>query len=337
MIHPWAWVGWVGASLVALSKTRNPLHLVLMLLSIAIVNALVGFRSELSLTPVSPLRFALIVIPLSAAFNALTVHFGDTVLLRLPDWLPLLGGPVTLEALVYGALNGLVLAGILAAFTTLNQALPVRALVRLIPRAFYPVAVVTSIAVTFVPTTMRQFEQIREAQAVRGHRMRGLRDWLPLFMPLLVGGLERALGLAEAMTARGFASADDPEQDVRTRAAVVVGLVALLGGWLLRLAWGYEALGLALMVAGSGVILVTLWAVGRRVQHTTYRHEPWTGVDWGVALSAAAVLVLFLLPGLNRVALVYYPYPSLSWPSFDPVIGLISLGLLGPALALVRR
>jgi energy-coupling factor transport system permease protein len=184
---------------------------------------------------------------------------------------------------------------------------------------------------------MRQFEQIREAQAVRGHRMRGLRDWLPLFMPLLVGGLERALGLAEAMTARGFASADDPEQDVRTRAAVVVALVALLGGWLLRLAWGQDKLGLALMVASSGMILVTLWAVGRRVQHTTYRHVPWTGMDWAVALSAAAVLALFLLPGLNRVALVYYPYPSLSWPRFDPVIGLISLGLLGPALALVRR
>ena len=31
--------------------------------------------------------------------------------------------------------------------------------------------------------------------------MRGLRDWLPLLMPLLIGGLERALQLAEAMTA----------------------------------------------------------------------------------------------------------------------------------------
>src|SRR4030043_1151670 len=93
-----------------------------------------------------------------------------------------------------------------ASFTVLNLALPVRDLISLIPRAFFPVAVVTSIAVTYLPTTMRQFQQIREAQAGRGHQMRKLRDWLPLLMPLLVGGLEHAMQLAEAMTARGFAS-----------------------------------------------------------------------------------------------------------------------------------
>src|SRR4030065_1354430 len=94
----------------------------------------------------------------------------------------------------------------LLSFMLLNLALPVRDLLRLIRRAFFPVAVVTSIAVTYLPTTLRQFQQIREAQAVRGHQVRSLRDWLPLLMPLLVGGLEHAMQLAEAMTARGFAS-----------------------------------------------------------------------------------------------------------------------------------
>ncbi len=28
---------------------------------------------------------------------------------------------------------------------------------------------------------------------MRGHRVRGLRDWLPLFMPLLVGGIGAGL------------------------------------------------------------------------------------------------------------------------------------------------
>src|SRR4030043_448637 len=93
-----------------------------------------------------------------------------------------------------------------ASFTVLNLALPVRDLISLIPRAFFPVAVVTSIAVTYLPTTLRQLRQIREAQAVRGHQVRSLRDWLPLLMPLLVGGLEHAMQMAEAMTARGFAS-----------------------------------------------------------------------------------------------------------------------------------
>jgi energy-coupling factor transport system permease protein len=331
-LHPTAWLGWLVAVLVALSATRNPLHLVLILLCIAVVNVALGGRREAFYIPVSPLRFALYVLPLSALFNALTAHFGDTVLFRLPQGWPVVGGIVTLEALVFGAVNGLVLSGILAAFTTLNQALPVSALIRLIPRAFYPVAVVVSIGVTLVPVTMRQFQQIREAQAVRGHRVRGLRDWLPLFMPLLIGGLERALQLAEAMTARGFASTAEGGQGTLSRTAIVAGLAAVLSGWLLRLVWGVEALGLGFMLTGAGLIVGALWTVGRRVSRTTYRPKPWTWRDGAVVLGAAVALAAFALPGLDRTALLYYPYPALSPPGFDLLIGLATLGLLGPAL-----
>ncbi|MCP4534268.1 MAG: hypothetical protein GY831_23975, partial [Delftia sp.] len=222
MIHSLAWLGWLAAALTALSSTRNPLHLFILLLCFAILDTLVS-SGETSYIIVSPLRFAAVVLTLSALFNAATVHLGETVLLRLPAGLPIIGGAITLEAIAFGLINGLLLAGIFAAFTTFNQALPIRSIIRLIPRAFYPLAIVTSIAVTFVPTTLRQFQQIREAQAVRGHQVRGLRGWLPLFMPLLIGGLERALQLAEAMTARGFASAGDPGQNTASRSAIVLG------------------------------------------------------------------------------------------------------------------
>jgi energy-coupling factor transport system permease protein len=332
MLHPGAWAAWLIAVLVALSATRNPLHLFLTLLCIAIVNAAVGDQQHSSNQPVSPWRFALVVVPLSALFTAATAHFGDTVILRLPDGLPVLGGPVTLEAMVFGAINGLMLTGILAAFLTFTVALPTRSLIRLIPRTFYPVAIVVSIGLSFVPVTTRHLWQIREAQAVRGHRVRGFRDWLPLLIPLLIGGLERALQLAEAMTARGFVSAEPASQNAAPRAAIVLGLVALLGGWLLRLVWGQELLGLAMMLSGGVLIVVVLWAMGRRVPRTTYRSEPWTGRDWAVLLGAIVVLAGFLLPGLDRTALFYNPYPLLSLPEFDPVLAAAMLGLLVPAL-----
>jgi energy-coupling factor transport system permease protein len=346
MMHSLAWVGWLVAALVALSATRNPFHLLLILLCVAVAYLSIGSAEQGSAekgsaektryNALSPLRFALVVIPLSALFNAATVHVGDTVLLRLPRGLPVLGGAITLEAFTFGILNGLVLTGIFTAFATLMWALPIHRLIHLIPRAFYPVAVVISIGVTFVPVTLGQFQQIREAQALRGHRVRGLRDWLPLFMPLLVGGLERALQLAEAMTARGFASAGEVRQDTATRASLVLGLVALLSGWLLRLVWGQEMLGLGLMLVGGVGILGTLWFVGRRVPRTIYRPEPWTRRDGVVVLGAAVALWAFVLPGLDRSSLVYYAYPALSLPDFDPVIGLTTLGLLGPALLLQR-
>jgi energy-coupling factor transport system permease protein len=280
--------------------------------------------------------FALFVVPLSAVFNALTVHFGETVLWRLPEAIPVLGGPVTLEAATYGLLNGLVLSGLFLAFTTLNRALPVRALIRLVPQAFHSVAVVISIAVTFVPSTVRQLETIRHAQAVRGHRVRGVRDWLPLLLPLLIGGLERALQLAEAMTARGFAGSDEGGGEAGSQGAVVVGLAALLGGWLLRLVWGIEAAGLALMGLGGAVILGVVWWLGRRGgRRTTYRPQSWELPDWAVLLGAAVTLVAVALPGPGRDSLIYYPYPALTLPAFDPPVGLAILGLLAPAILLL--
>jgi energy-coupling factor transport system permease protein len=314
-----------------LSATRNPLHLLLILLCIAMVNGALGAKRELPRAPVSPVRFALFVVPLSALFNGLTAHFGDTVLVRLPAGLPILGGPVTLEALIFGMINGLVLSGIFAAFTLFSQALSVRALIRLIPRAFYPVAVVVSIGVTFVPVTMRQFQQIREAQAIRGHRLRSLRDWVPLFIPLLIGGLERALQLAEAMTARGFASAGQAGESTVARIAIVLGLVALLSGWLLRLVWGRELLGWGLLLLGVTLILGSLWILGRQIPRTAYRSWPWTKWDSVAVLGAAAVVAAFSVPGFAQPSFYYYPYPALSLPGFDPRMGVALLGLLGPA------
>lgn len=336
MIHPIAWVCWLLASLVALSATRNPLYLTLVLLCITLVSTTVTPKAEVS-PPISPLRFATIVVVFSALFNALTFHAGETVVFRLPESIPLLGGPITLEAMVYGGLNGLVLAGFFAAFVALNAALSTRELIGLVPRAFHPVAVVISIAITFVPTTFRQMQAIREAQAIRGHRVRGVRDWLPLFMPLLVGGLERALQLAEALTARGFA-AGTQTQDTKTRVALVAGLATLLAGWLLRLVWGHDLFGLQVMLLGGVVVLGALWVLGRRTSRTTYRPHPWRPHDWSVVVTALIVIGSFVLPvpPFDQTTLRYAPYPALHLPAFDPLVGTMILGLLWPAVLLQR-
>ena len=331
--HPWAWTAWTAACLAILVSTRNPWYLALILLCIALVKVVTGLEHENTALPLSPLRFGLIVVLLAAIYNSLNVHIGTHVLAWLPGWLPLLGGPITLEALCYGALNGLSLAGLFTLFAVLNQALPVRSLISLIPRAFYPIAIVTSIAITYLPTTLYQFRHIREAQAIRGHRVRRLRDWLPLFMPLLVGGLERALQLAEAMMARGFASRADQTHTRLTRLLVVLGLLVLLVGWLLRLGWHLEPIGLLLMCLGGGLVLVALRVIGSRVARSTYRQETWHIGDTAVVLGALVATSVFLvgLPGLDRSSIFYYPYPSLVLPRFDVVIGVACLGLLMPA------
>ncbi len=339
MNHAGAWLIWVGASLVILSTTRNPWYVGLVLVWIAVVRA--AGRSRIvgvAPIPLSIVRFGLIVVNFSAIFNALTVHFGQTVLFSLPDIVPFFGGTVTLEALVYGAINGLVLTGLFAAFTVFNQAVSIREMLRLAPRAFFPVAVIAAIAVTFVPVTLRHYHDIRQAQLVRGHRLAGWRDWLPLVIPLLVGGLERALQLAEAMTARGFANSEGGSHDTGTRLAVLLGLGLLLAGWLLRLVGGFATAGPVVLLAGAGLIAGTLWLVGRRTPRTSYRPQPWTGYDWVMVAGATVPALAFAAawPGLDRSSIFFYPYPQLQWPTFDPWLGLATLGLLGPAWPIVR-
>lgn len=334
-----AWLVWAGSVLVILSTTRNPWYVGLGLVCIAAVRAAIGRKVAGSLpAPLSVLRFGAVVVSFSTIFNALTVHFGDTVLFVIPQAIPFFGGPVTVEALVYGVVNGLVLTGLFAAFTVFNQAVSIRQMIRLAPRAFFPVAIIASIAITFVPVTLRHYRDIREAMAVRGHRLHGWRDWLPLVMPLLVGGLERALQLAEAMTARGFASADAPSHNVSTRLAILLGLALLVTGWLLRLVWGYSSLGLLMLLIGVGLVAAALWRAGRRVPRTSYRPQPWTGGDWAIVAGALLAVLPFVIPwpGLDRSSIFFYPYPQVSWPAFQPQLGLAIAGLLTPALLALR-
>ncbi|MFO7633650.1 MAG: energy-coupling factor transporter transmembrane component T, partial [Caldilinea sp.] len=332
-LHSFAWTAWIAAIVVILTLTRNPFYLALVIAVIALVRwrCVTTTDGDGQVTVLSPLRFGLIVVTTASLFNMAMVHVGATVLFTLPAWIPLFGGAWTLEALLYGALNGLALAGLFAGFTVINRVVPVRSLLRLTPRAFYPVAVVMSIAVTFVPTTLQQIQQIREAQAVRGHRLRGVRSWLPLVVPLLEGGMERSLQLAEAMVARGFASGAE-SQERWPQILVLGGFVAIVAGWLLQLVWRQPVWGGALLVAGAAALLGGLWRAGRSHPHTVYRPERWQGWDWVVIGGAVLAAGAFLLPLFERGTIFYYPYPTLNWPDFDWRIGLATLGLAAPAL-----
>jgi energy-coupling factor transport system permease protein len=336
MLDARVWCLWALTTLVTASSTRNPLYVFLLLLVVTVVDGTCApAQGRRAIVP--PLRFAAIAVPLAILFNGLTAHLGDTVLfhIRLPDWLPLLGGPVTLESLVFGAVNGLTLAVIFSGFATFNQVTPVRDLVRLAPRAFHEAGIVLSIALTYIPQTTRSLNRIREAQAVRGHRVRGLRDWLPIVVPLLISGLERSMGLAESMVARGYGATSDRGQTPRTQRLLALGLFMLLGGWLAFLfleSWRGIAVGV--MILGAGLVVGVVWLAGRTVSHTSYRARRWTARDTLAALGCGLTLVVALLPFplVNRATLAYSPYPHLTFPVFDPFIGLGLLGLLVPAV-----
>lgn len=323
-----AWLIWALTVLLAASYARNPLHGVVLFLITAWVHAR-GAVARRDGSRLSPLRFALIVVPLAAVLNGLATRVGETVLVRLPAWLPLIRGPITAEALVYGAGSGLSLATILSGFSAFNRALAVRDLMHLVPRAFHELAVVMSISLTFVPQATRSVRRIREAQAVRGHRLKGLRDWAPIITPLLTSALERAFQLAESMVARGYAGVARAAQG-RARVLLTSGLAIVLCGWLGVLLVPVARTA-SMLVLGLGAMLVAaaLWVTGRSAGHTTYRPSRWRARDTLIAAGCLPTLVLVLT---QRELLHWSPYPRLGLPDFDPVVGLLTLGLVVPAL-----
>ena len=336
-VHPYAWLLWLAAATALVGLTLNPLVLIPLLLAVAIVRAASAPPGLDGHGGIPLMRLAALVVPFAAIYNLLAAHSGAHVLWRLPGAWPLIGGPLTLEALVYGALSGTALMTLVATFSTFQRALGTRDLLRFVPRALGAVSLAIAVALTYVPATFRQFGLVREAQAVRGLEQRGPRAWLSLALPLLVGALERSVQVAEVMTARGLLNVDGLPVGRGARGLVLGGLAAAVAGWM-GWATGRVSAPAGGGVAASGLAMVggALWLQSRRLRpHVSFRALAWHASD--VAVVAAAWLPLgvwWFLPGA-RHALAYNPYPQLAWPMAEPQVTLALLGLTAPAWVLL--
>lgn len=328
-----AWLIWLLAGGLLAITAGNPLYLILLL----VISRLVQYACAPLASPGWRLpfwRIAVMILLFSTIFNFLTAHFGETVLHTLPAGWPLIGGPLTFEAAVYGFINGLRLVTMLSFFLAFNTIVPVSDLAGLTPRALHELGLVMLIAITYIPETIRQFRRIRDAQAIRGHQLNGLRAWRPVLIPLLIAGLERALNLAETMVARGYGSTDHVGMPRRVRVALLFGLLLILGGGL-RLAWrGVD--GWLLLFAGLLVVAFSYYHLSRRVVRTRYRPRKWTVEDAFVILGALiSLLPLLPWPGQELTGLAYTPYPRLHPPPFALLVGLAILGLAAPAIPIL--
>jgi energy-coupling factor transport system permease protein len=336
--HALAWVAWLTAAALPALLTRNPYYLALVILASLVTYLALDNRSPTGRSWGAFIKLGLILCAFSVPANALLVHYGDHVLFSLPaDW-PVIGGRITLEATLFGLASGLSLLAILLVFAVFSVAVPPAALLRLVPNFLHQAGVTVAIALAFVPQMIVSAQEIREAQQVRGHRFRGVRDLLPLFVPLLAGGLERAIQLAESMEARGFGHARFSSLSRRVLAARIASVMGLLG-----LAWGAFAyayfpgqrlMGIAVLVGSTALLLISFWAMGKAVPRSHYRRWLWRRRDTALTLASGAVALLTLtLWLLDRPALMYYPYPPMApWPPFRPEIGAAFVLLALPAL-----
>lgn len=200
-LAPRAWLVWSLAAVTVALVSDNPLYRGLV--TLAALNVLLAW-----LPPgkrVRPLVLAVIAAAVMAALiNVLAGHTGATVLVRLPDWIPLAGGPLTLESLAFGGAMGLGLVAALLAVAPLSLVLEPHDVVDAMPAALERIGVAVATSLNLVSGFGRTFTAVRDAQRMRGWRPRGLRSWNEVLVPVLLTAIEDSVLLAESMEARGF-------------------------------------------------------------------------------------------------------------------------------------
>ncbi|MGI6741789.1 MAG: energy-coupling factor transporter transmembrane component T [Brevefilum sp.] len=334
MKHSTSWLLWLIVTISILLNVRHPVYLFILIIGLLVVGNSLAKRKGASRWARNNLRFLLTMILLSSIINMLFSHTGKTILFKIPDpWL-LVGGNITLESLVYGAINGLIIGALYLAFNIINLALSIKQITNLIPRMFFPIAMVVTVALTFFPSIQQRASEIKESQIIRGNPMKHFSDWLPLLIPLLVSSLEDAFQLAESMTARGFHSAQSGKRQDILLVGFLFGTLSLFSGWILGL-YNYPRL-ISTLLAVSGLLIwvFSLTFGNRYTKIIRFNKEHWGHKDiLSVILMAFIAISWIILKLTNRFPqFVFNPYPRLVSPPIEFTGILFSLFTFIPCL-----
>ena len=219
---------WSMAALTIALATTNPVYRAVILL--AALNVVIALRRPEA--RLRPLAAGLVLSGLIAVVVTVAVsHAGSDVLLRIPGGIPVLGGAVTVEAIVYGVTTALGIAAVVCAVAPLSLALQPHQLIDALPPLLTRTGAVVGTAVNLLPGLGRSAAEIRDAQRMRGWRARRVREWPDLAVPVVLTALERSMQLAEAMEARGYAATARtryilPRFDAASAAVATVSVLA---------------------------------------------------------------------------------------------------------------
>jgi energy-coupling factor transport system permease protein len=336
------WLVWAVAAAACVQIAPNPLYVAVVLaISFLVVSA---HRLDTTLARAFPILVGLGVAfaVLRVALTALTTHSpaidGPPPYLwfTLPQaTLPRIlggftvGGTIEGDIVLYAAAQAFAVVGILGAFGVFNAVASHHELVQAAPRAFHEPGLILTVALAFVPSTMRAVTDVREADRARtGGRVVRRGRLVRSTVPILESGLERAVALAESMDARGFARQPRGRGD---RASGWLGLVAMLalGGAFIALIGRATEAALVAGIVGVVALLVAIVLASRSTGTSRYRPRPITRLDVAVGASVLlAPLGLALLSGIWDQTLYWSAYP-LRFPPFSiwPVVCLAALAI----------
>jgi energy-coupling factor transport system permease protein len=346
-LHPVAWWLWALGLAATVSRTTNPILLLLVL-------GVLGFvvtqrRSEAPWARAFKyyLVIAFVVIAIRIAFRSIfggdidakTMHVLFTLPhIPLPKWASgvQLGGPITLEGTLGSLYDGLQLGTLLCCIGAANSlANPKRAL-RVLPGALYELGVAVVIAISFAPQLVESVQRVRRARALRGGSVRGFHAVRSIAVPVLEDALERSLLLAASMDSRGYGRTAGISLQTRrvTGALIISGMCGLcIGAYALLDGSLSGSLGLPAFLVGTVLCCGGLALGGKRVRRSQYRPDPWRVPEWIVTIAGLLPAVV-AWAGIGFASSALNPSTQpIAWPSLPllPAITIVFAAIAGVA------
>lgn len=353
VLHPGAWWLWAIGLAVAVSRTTNPLVL---LLAISAVTLVVLARRTSSPWARAFRLYAVlgvVIVVLRVVLHVLVgLKWGEVVVLplptiELPSWtagIDLLG-TVRLEGLLAAVFEGLRLAAMILCVGAANALADPKRLLAALPGALQEIGTAIVVAISVAPQLAESVRRVRRARLLRGDGVRGLRAFGRVAMPVLEDTLDRSLALAASMDSRGYGRRGETTE-ARHRLTGVLMLGSLLGlavgsygvldatspGWI-----GLPVLIVGLLLGGLG-----LASGSASVTRTTYRPSPWRLPETltaacGVIAAATAFASATWEPNALTMPLTPIAPPPLPWLLTLGILVATLPGLLTPAPPLPRE
>ena len=152
--------------------------------------------------------FALPMVLVLTIVNPLVNHRGSTVIFYTQH------SQITLEAVIYGLISGLVLASVLLWFSCYNKVMTSDKFVYLFGKIMPAISLIFSMVMRFVPNFKAQLQKISDAQKCIGRDVSNgttkekARHGMKILNIMFTWALENAIDSADSMRSRGYGLKD---------------------------------------------------------------------------------------------------------------------------------
>jgi len=240
------------------------------------------------------------------------IPVGNTILFRLPEIDILnvglrIGGIFTLESLQTAAREAITLGGIIVALLASSMMIPVSSLVRRLPSGFSNVALVLSIALSFLPQLLKDVKRNLRANRWRGHSKPKLGVLATNLVNVVENALEKSIQLSASMWRRGLGS----DNEWRSNSLGLFGTILFLSGYLIAFLFKFHV---SLLLLGLLGLALVAYSLGTSVTRPITLSVADVNKSSFVVLSVAlAVVGIWLTDTLSVEFLLFLVIASLSW------------------------